>query len=168
MDESATLGSVWRGIRIAIESTNLILNRVLSWSIWVPVLLVGSVIGVYFKYEDIVMLLLTIQTSVDAAATKTLQSHVREADEERHRLFRESLESTRSVVQQTREQTAMLIEYMRAAERRDRLSAKRDKLILDAIEASGVLYEYMAKEHRENTRAVTPSRSHKPSRRKRA
>lgn len=140
----ATVESVWDGVRAAVESFSLLLNRVLSWSVWVPIFLLGSMVGVFIGRTDLVMLILTIQTSVDAAATKTLQSHVREIEDGRARLLWETVESTSALVVEIRNQSDSIIELMRAAERRDRLAAKRDRVILDALEASGDLYEFIA------------------------
>jgi hypothetical protein len=130
----------------ANEAVALLLNRVLSWSVWVPILMLGSMAGVWLHQTDIVMLLLTIQTSVDAAATKTLQSHLRDADERRERILQEQVENIAALAVDIRGQNDLILDLMRDAERRDLCAAKRDKAMLLSLEAHNDLLAFLGEE----------------------
>lgn len=96
------------------------LGVMMSWPEWVPLIVFGSLIGWYFRWTDVLMLLLTIQTSADAAATKMLQNHVREEDERRDK-----------------NHEAILLELRRLARR----ASKNDRAILDAFAMHNELME---------------------------
>lgn len=146
-------GTVIRLIRGWLHALSIQINRILSWSGWVPALLIGSFTGMWFHASDLVMLILTIQTSVDAAATKTLQSDVRAADEKKDELLRQQ-------IAEVRRHTDILIDMMSAAQRRDELAAKRDKMMLTALENRHDLLEFLGKEvseKHEQRKAPNPS-----------
>lgn len=136
-----------------LDRLSLWINRVMSWSAWVPVLLVGSFTGVWLHQTDLVMLILTVQTSLDAAATKTLQSHVRALDDKKNDFIRQQLIDSSDLIVEVRRQNDLLLDLMHRAERRDALAAKRDKTTLQAIEASTEILELMGKEVGRNEQA---------------
>ena len=106
-------------------------GTILSWPIWLPLILMGSVFGWAFQKNDLVMLLLTIQTSVDSAATKMLQNHVRKKDEE-HDNF--------------------IIAMLENQEKRDKTASRQMKMLLTSVQATNDLLEYMMKGGTANVR----------------
>ena len=133
-------------IRKANAEFALGLGAVLSWPVWLPLILLCSFAGWMFRESDLLVLVLTIQTAVDSAATKMLQNHVRSKDVERESRMESILTEIRA------QNEAALI--------RDKQAAKQTKMILAAVNASNAtqaaLLDFLRKEgsHRESTRAI--------------
>ena len=151
--------SVFMRAKGMLDRVAFFVGAVMSWPAWVPLILVGSVVGLWFHLSDLVMLLLTIQTSVDAAATKTLQSHVRLVDDLKDQQLHQQISDSSAIVVEVRRQNDLLIDLMMQAQRRDQLSAKRDKMTLAALEARNDLLEYLREEvlRHEHTRKTPAS-----------
>jgi hypothetical protein len=89
-------------------------GTILSWPIWLPLILLGSLFGWTFQKNDLVMLLLTIQTSVDSAATKMLQNHVRSKDEAHDKFIEQMLKDQAKRDKTSERQMKMLLTSVQA------------------------------------------------------
>lgn len=139
---------------------NLRLGEMLSWPGWPISLLAGSILCLVLGRSDFLMVVLTVQTSLDAAATKTLQAHVREedarrhiADEARDAKIQETLDAVEAILIDQREQTDLLREQtdvirdmLVAAKRRDRIFSKQNTMILTALSTHDELSRFLRKE----------------------
>lgn len=130
-------------IRAANAEFALWFGSILAWPAWLPFILLGSAVGLVFRREDVVMVLLTVQTSVDAAATKMLQNHVRAKDDKRDELMAEQVQALTEMICELKRQNDAITDMMNAATRRDKLAAKRDAMILTALESRGDLYDFV-------------------------
>lgn len=125
-------------IRKANAEFALSFGSILSWPIWLPAILLGSLIGWVFHENDLIMLLLTIQTSVDSAATKMLQNHVRNKDE-----ARDMRNDARD--QRAEEMLTEIKSLVSSAAARDRQAAKQGRMMLAAISAQNDLLDFIVK-----------------------
>lgn len=75
---------MWERLNDHSDTFSFWLGRILSWSIWVPAIIAISALGLFvFHWSDGIIMILTVQTAVDAAATKTMQNVLREHDTKR-------------------------------------------------------------------------------------
>ena len=127
------------------ECFTLWLSAILAWSSWTPVLLFGSLLGLVLRHEDVVMVILTVQTSIDAQATKTLQAHFRAQDQKQGAILSETIESVAEMLGQVRAMQDSMLDIVARAEHGDRISAKSQKMILAALESQNNFYDLLAK-----------------------
>lgn len=165
----------FEGVDRTTRIFNLWLGEKLSWHGWPLLLLLLSACGIALHRNDAVMVILTVQTAIDAAATKTLQNAVHEADKRRDKMMTKQIQTLTETVVEVKRQGDTLTAMMAAAERRDRLSAKRDTMILMALESRSELLDFVTKGGTENdpqrknpSRARSVGKAHGRANRKRS
>lgn len=131
-------------IRNANAEFSLWFGTILSWPIWLPLILAGSLFGWVLQKNDLIMLLLTIQTSVDSAATKMLQNHVRGKDEERDKV---------------------IVAMLRDQEKRDKTTARQMRAVLVAMNTQNDLLKFLTRGGSENV-GTRAGKSRKTNRRR--
>lgn len=82
-----------------IEKFSWWLSDVLSWPIWTPLILLASTLGYALHLYDALVYIMTVQTSLDTAATKTVQKILRTMEYRRIAIESEREEKWRAATQ---------------------------------------------------------------------
>lgn len=82
-----------------IEKFSWWLSDVLSWPIWTPLILLASTLGYALHLYDALVYIMTVQTSLDTAATKTVQKILRTMEDRRIAIESEREEKWRAATQ---------------------------------------------------------------------
>lgn len=140
------------GLRFFIGRVNAILARGAAWQGWPLTILILGTFGVTFRLYDMILYVLSLQASIATAVSDIRQREAqmedarrRLADEKRDALLHESVEAITATLVDVRAITDGLMDMAEAAERRDKIAAKRDKMILTALESRGDLYDFLTK-----------------------
>lgn len=140
-------------LRALITHINGVLARGASWPGWPLTILAMTTFAAPFHLTDMLLVVLSVQASVASAVMDIRQRHAADeealrhtADEKRDKMLGESVENTAALVVEVRNQNDLIIDLMRAAERRDKMAAKLNKTMLVALEARNDLLEFLRRE----------------------
>lgn len=158
-------------LRTLVTRVNEILALGAAWPGWPVTILVMATCGITFHLTDFVLFILSVQASLASAvmdirqrAAAEEEKQRRESDAKRDALVQESVEAATAMLVEVRRMQDTQMDMMEASERRDKLAAKRDKMMLTALQARNDLLDFFRKEanvhdsSRKTRRATTGKR----------
>lgn len=117
-------------------------GQVLSWSIWLTLIVIGTAVwilvdhathGTFDPGYGTLVLILTIQTALDAGATKLFQLSLRRSDERRDAQMMLHIESIANLAVQIREELDRSRARDEAQVERDAATERRDKALRQLV-----------------------------------
>lgn len=154
-----------------VRRVNGILALGAAWPGWPCTILVLATVGITLRLSDLILYGLSVQASIAAAVMDIRQREQsvedekrRKQDDKRDKMMAEAVDNTADLVVEMHGQNEAILELMRAAERRDKMAAKRDRAMLAALEARNDLLQFLRKEVQKYDRAAKEKSTRPPSR----
>lgn len=101
-------------VKLSNERFSWWLSGVLSWPVWTPLILVAATVGYALHYYDALVYIMTVQTSLDTAATKTVQQVLRTMEEHRIKAEAEREERWRAALNDQLVSVSVMVQDVKA------------------------------------------------------